>query len=89
MTWSPLIPFKTIPNHSWDVLRSFVMMEKQWLSCFVSWSHELWPENGMNQAKFSTVLKQKNSLLHDMESIDSLQNHPKSFMGCIKIICDD
>jgi hypothetical protein len=24
-----------------------------------------------------------------MESIDSLQNHPKSFMGCIKIICDD
>jgi hypothetical protein len=24
-----------------------------------------------------------------MESIDSLQNHPKSFVGGIKIICDD
>jgi hypothetical protein len=69
------------------------MIEKQWLSCFVSWSHELWPENGINQAELSiqvhTALKQKTSLLHDIESIDSLQNHPKSFMGCIKIICDD
>jgi hypothetical protein len=89
MTWSPLIPFKTIPNHSWDVLRSFVMIEKECYSCFVSWSHELWPENGMNQAIFSISLKQKTSLLHDMESIDSLQNHPKSFVGGIKIICDD
>jgi hypothetical protein len=26
------------------------MIEKQWLSCFVSWSHELWPDNGINQA---------------------------------------
>jgi hypothetical protein len=48
-----------MPNHSWDVSRAFVMIEKQWLSCFVSWSHELWPENGMNRAKFSTALKQK------------------------------
>jgi hypothetical protein len=46
-------------------------------------------ENGMIQAKFSTVLKQKTSLLHDIESIDSLLSHAKSFMGCIKIICDD
>jgi hypothetical protein len=30
MTWSPLIPNKTIPNHSWDVSRAFVMIEKQW-----------------------------------------------------------
>jgi hypothetical protein len=74
-----------MPNHSWDVSRSFVMIEKQWLSCFVSWSHELRPENGMIQAKFSTVLnlKQKTSLLHDILS------HAKSFMGCIQIICDD
>jgi hypothetical protein len=64
-----------------------VKIEKQWLGCFVSWSHELWPENGMNQAEYSTALKQKTSLLHDIESIDSLQNHAKSFMGCIKIIC--
>jgi hypothetical protein len=46
-------------------------------------------ENSMNQAKFSTALKPKTSLLHDLESVDLLQNHPKSFMGCIKIICDD
>jgi hypothetical protein len=52
-------------NHSWDVSRSFVMTEKQWLVCFVSWSHELWPENGMNQAELSTALKQETSLLHD------------------------
>jgi hypothetical protein len=38
---------------------------------------------------FSPAFKQKNSLIHDIESIDSLQNHPKSFMGCIKIIIDD
>jgi hypothetical protein len=56
-----------MPNHSWDVSRSFVMIEKQWLSCFVSWSHELWPEKGMIQARFSNVLKQKTSLLHDIE----------------------
>jgi hypothetical protein len=49
------ISLKTIPHHSWDVSRSFVMIEKQWLSSFVSWSHELWPENGTNQAKFSTA----------------------------------
>jgi hypothetical protein len=24
-----------------------MMIEKQWLSYFVSWSHELWPENVM------------------------------------------
>jgi hypothetical protein len=67
------------------------MIEKQWLSCFVSWSHELWPENGMIQARFSTVLnlKQKTSLLHDIESLDPFLSHVKSFMGCIKIICDD
>ena len=66
------------------------MIEEQWLSCFISWSHELcWSENSMNQSNFSTVLKQKTSLLHDIESIDSLQNHVKSFMRCIKIICDD
>jgi hypothetical protein len=29
-TESPLIPIKTIPNHSWDVSRAFVMIEKQW-----------------------------------------------------------
>jgi hypothetical protein len=53
-------------------------------------SRELWPEKGMNQAiKLSTALNQKTSLLHDIESIDSLQNHAKSFMGCIKIICGD
>jgi hypothetical protein len=48
-----------MPNHSWDVSRSFVMTETQWLGCFVSWSHELWPENGMNQAEFFTAFKQK------------------------------
>jgi hypothetical protein len=46
-------------------------------------------ENGMIPAKFFTVLKQKTSLLHDIESLDSLISHVKSFMGCIKIICDD
>jgi hypothetical protein len=65
------------------------MTEKQRLGCFVGWSHDLWPENCMNQANLSTALKQNTSLLHDIESIDSLQNHAKSFMGCIKIICDD
>jgi hypothetical protein len=71
-----------MPNHSWDVSRSFVMIEKQWLGCFVSWFHELWPEKGMNQAELSTALKQKTSLLHDIKSIDSLQNHAESLMGC-------
>jgi hypothetical protein len=46
-------------------------------------------ENGIIWARFSTVLKQKTSLLHDIESIDFLLSHAKSFMGCIKIICDD
>jgi hypothetical protein len=78
-----------MPNHSWDVSRSFVMTEKQRLGFSVSWSHELWPEKGLNQAKFSTAFNQKNILLHDIESIDSLQNHAESFMGCVKIICDD
>jgi hypothetical protein len=80
-----------MPNHSWDISisRAFVMIEKQWLSCFVSWSHELWPENGMNWTTFSTALKQKTSLLHALQSLDSLLNHAKSFMGCIKSICDD
>jgi hypothetical protein len=26
---SPLIPFKTIPNHSWEVSKAAVMIEKQ------------------------------------------------------------
>jgi hypothetical protein len=43
MTWSPFIPIKTIPNHSWDVSRAFVMIEKQWFGCYVSWSDELRP----------------------------------------------
>jgi hypothetical protein len=29
-TESPLIPIKIIPNHSWDVSRAFVMIEKQY-----------------------------------------------------------
>jgi hypothetical protein len=78
-----------MPSHSWNISRSFVMIEKQWLSCFVSWSHELWPENSMIQARFSTVLKQKTSLLHDIESLDYILSHAKSFMEYIKIICDD
>jgi hypothetical protein len=71
-----------MPNHSQDVSRSFVMIEKQWIGCFVSWSHVLWPEKGLNQAKFFTAFNQKNILLHDIESIDSLQNHAESLMGC-------
>jgi hypothetical protein len=51
-----LIPIKTIPNHSWDVSKAFVMIEKQWYGCFVLWSSELWPENDTNQAQFSTAL---------------------------------
>jgi hypothetical protein len=43
-----LVPIKTIPNHSWDVSRAFVMIEKQWFGCSVSWSAESWPENGKN-----------------------------------------
>jgi hypothetical protein len=35
-------------------------------------------ENSNNQAKFSTALiNTKTSLHHDIESIDSHQNHPK------------
>jgi hypothetical protein len=34
-------------------------------------------------------LNTKTTLLHDIEIIGSHQNHPKSFMGCIKSICDD
>jgi hypothetical protein len=40
-------------------------------------------------ARFSTALKQKTSLLHDIESLDSLLSHAKSFMEYIKIIFDD
>jgi hypothetical protein len=38
---------------------------------------------------YTMALKTKTSLLHDIESTNSHQNHPKSFMGCIKNICDD
>jgi hypothetical protein len=68
------------------------MIEKQWFGCFVSWSSELWPDNSImnpQEDTCSTALKPKTSLLYDLESVDFLQNHPKSFMGCIKIICDD
>jgi hypothetical protein len=68
------------------------MTEKQWFSCSVSWSPGILLSNGMNEAKFfaSALKKPKTILLDDIESVDSLQkNHPKSFMGCIKIICDD
>jgi hypothetical protein len=49
-------------------------------------------ENEKNQAKFTSskgLINTKTSLLHYIESIDSHQNHPKSFMGGIKSICDD
>jgi hypothetical protein len=46
-------------------------------------------ENGMIPAKFFTVLKQKTSLLHDIESLDYHIIQVKSINGCIKIICDD
>jgi hypothetical protein len=66
------------------------MIEKQWSGCSVSWSAESQPENGTNHARFSTApLNTKTTLLHDIEIIGSHQNHPKSFMGCIKSICDD
>jgi hypothetical protein len=56
-------------------------MRSNHLAVTVSWSPELWPENGMYQAKSSTAfINTKTSLLHDIESIDSHQNHPKSFM---------
>jgi hypothetical protein len=79
-----LIPFKTIPNHSWEVSRT------NHLAVIVSWSPELWTGNEKNQAKSSTALiNTKTSLLHDIESIDSNQKHPKSSMGCIKRSCDE
>jgi hypothetical protein len=85
-----LVPIKTIPNHSWDVSGAFLVIEKQWFCCSVSWSAESQPENGTNQAiRFSTALNAKTTLLHDIEPIGSHQNQPKSFMGCIKSICDD
>jgi hypothetical protein len=62
-----------MPNHSWDVSRSFVMIEKQWLGCFVSWFHELWPEKGMNQAELPLPSSKKPVCL---------QNHAESLMGC-------
>jgi hypothetical protein len=65
------------------------MIEKQWFGCSVSWSAESWPENGTNQGRCSTALNTKTSLIHDIEPTGSHQNHPKSFMGCIKSICDD
>jgi hypothetical protein len=34
-------------------------------------------------------LNTKTTLLHEIETIGSHQNHPKSFMGCIESICDD
>jgi hypothetical protein len=50
-------------------------------------------ENEKNQAKFTSstaLINTKTSLLNDIiESIDSHQNHPKSFMGGIKSSCDD
>jgi hypothetical protein len=49
-------------------------------------------ENDKNQAKFTSstaLINTETSLLHDIESIDSHQNHPKSFMGCIRSSCDD
>jgi hypothetical protein len=36
MTSSPLIPFKTIPNHSLEVSRAVVMIEKQSFGCYAS-----------------------------------------------------
>jgi hypothetical protein len=42
MTSSLLICSKTIPNHSWDVSRSFVMIEKQSFCFFVCWPPKLW-----------------------------------------------
>jgi hypothetical protein len=94
------------PNHSWDVSRSFVMIEKQWFGFFVCWPPKLWawiqphfqlPHPPKLWAWIQPHFQlphpfrnfSKTSLLHDLESVDLLQNHPKSFMGCIKIICDD
>jgi hypothetical protein len=55
------IPIKTIPNHSWDVSRAFVMIEKQWVGCSVSWSAESRPENGTNHES-SQILHWPSSL---------------------------
>jgi hypothetical protein len=39
-------------------------------------------------AEFSTNLSTITSLLHHIMHLDPLPDHPKSSIGCIKIICD-
>jgi hypothetical protein len=43
----------------------------------------------MMSAEFSTAHSTKTSLLHHILHLNSIPDHPKSSIGCIKINCGD
>jgi hypothetical protein len=43
-----------------------------------------WPQNDITQADLLTSSSSQTNLMQDLEPMDPLPNHPKSFWGCIK-----
>jgi hypothetical protein len=62
------------------------MVEKQWFGCQGDWTPGFWPQNDITQADLltSSSSSKETNLMQDLEPMDPLPNHPKSFWGCIK-----
>jgi hypothetical protein len=56
------------------------MVEKQWYVCQGDWTPGFWPNNDISQADLLTSSSsQETNLMQDLEPMDPLPNHPKSF----------
>jgi hypothetical protein len=55
--------------------------EKQWFECQGDWTPGFWPNNDISQGDLLTASSssQETNLMQDLEPIDPLPNHPKSF----------
>jgi hypothetical protein len=62
---------------AWHVFEAVV-----WSLCWMDILN--WLKSWLGQAKFSSSHTVQTTLLQDMDPVDSLPNHPKSCIGCIK-----
>jgi hypothetical protein len=55
------------------------MVQKQWFGCQGNWTPGFWPQNDISQADLLTSSSSQTNLMQDLERMDPLPNHPKSF----------
>jgi hypothetical protein len=85
-----LEPIDPLPNHPksfWGcIISELGWLRSNGLGAKVIGYLDSGPQNDITQADLLTTSSSQTNLMQDLEPMDPLPNHPKSFLGCIKWI---